>query len=227
MKIRKIVSVLCLLLTAVLWLASCTAGEDRLIVSSDRTEAQRTYYVGDTFDSFVEGESGTVARIPKIYVRKADGTCSEDVSHSDRIAFSGYDPTRVGVQTVEVTYTTEDGKTLKASYTVNVVEEKILFIEADDNRHLISGSFRVGEKFTTYQTDEYGFGYGVTVWLHMESQVNPRVGFFTNEEKMREAVFDPSECKLDENGCFTEPGIFTVKVSFREFETTYSIRVTE
>ena len=216
----------CVFLTAVLCLCSCTA-KNKLVISEDRSEAQCTYFVGDTFDSYVNGATGTVCRIPKIYMEKPDGSHSDDLSHSDRISFSGYDPTHVGEQKIQVTYMTEDGKSLKASYRINVVEEKILFIEAEDNMHFMSGSFHVGEPFTTYQTDEYGIGYGVTVWLHMDSQINPRIGFFTNEDKMSEATFDTSECKLDENGCFTEAGTFTVKVTFRDFETSYQIRVTE
>ena len=221
---KRILTVLALL-AAALWLSSCAAG-DTLTVG-ERTEAQRTYCVGDSFDSFVEGEQGAVRRIPKIYVQKEDGTRSEDVSHSENTVFSGYDLTRIGKQTVRVTYTTKEGKKLKASYPISVVEDKILFIKADDNMHLTSGAFRVGEKFTTYQIDEYGFCSGVTVWLHMDSQISPRVGYFANEEKMREASFDTSECKLDSNGCFTEAGTFSVKVSFRGFETSYNIKVTE
>ena len=224
---RKTFLTVCAFVLALLLVSCGSADEDKLSVSDDRSQAQCTYYVGDTFDSYVSGPSGAVCRIPKIYVVKSDGTRSEDVSHSERITFSGYDLSSPGEQTVQVTYLTEEGKELKASYPITVVEEKILFIEAEDNLHLMSGCFHVGEKFTTYQTDEHGYEYGVTVWLHMESEINPRIGFFTNEEKMREAVFDTSECKLDANGCFTEPGIFSVKVSFRGFEASYSIKVEE
>ncbi len=224
---RKSFLIICAFVLTLL-LVSCGSSTDgKLVISDDRSEAQYTYYVGDTFDSYVSGDAGAVCRIPEIYVQNEDGTLSEDVSHSENTVFSGYDLTRIGKQTVRVTYTTKEGKKLKASYPISVVEDKILFIKADDNMHLTSGAFRVGEKFTTYQTDEYGFCSGVTVWLHMDSQISPRVGYFANEEKMREASFDTSECKLDSNGCFTEAGTFSVKVSFRGFETSYSIKVIE
>lgn len=101
----------------------------------------------------------------------------------------------------------------------------ILFIEAEDPLHLDFGAFRVGDKFTTYENTEERGEVGVTVWVHKSDKNAPHIGYFTNDVEMKSLVVDSSGCKLDEKGCFTEAGVFTVKLNFEGFETTYDIRV--
>ena len=101
----------------------------------------------------------------------------------------------------------------------------ILFIEAEDPLHNEFGSFKVGDKFTTYQKDENGTEVGVTVWVHKNDKEKPYVAYFTNAKEMQSLKVDISDCKLDDNGCFTEPGVFSVKLEYSGFETSYDIRV--
>ena len=106
-------------------------------------------------------------------------------------------------------------------------QPRILIIEAEDPLHLDFGAFRVGDTFTTYEkTDERG-EVGVTVRVHQSSIDIPYLAYFTCAPEMKDLTVDTSGCKLDENGCFTEPGVFTVKLGYKGFETTYDIRVEE
>lgn len=101
----------------------------------------------------------------------------------------------------------------------------ILFIEAADPLHLDFGAFKVGDKFTTYEKNENGGEVGVTVRVHQRDIAVPYIAYFTCAEEMRTLAVDTSACKLDENGCFTEAGVFTVRLEYKGFETTYDIRV--
>ena len=104
-------------------------------------------------------------------------------------------------------------------------QNNILFIEAEDPLHLDFGAFKVGDKFTTYEKTEDGGEVGVTVRVHQNDIDVPYVAYFTCAEEMQTLAVDSSACKLDENGCFTEAGVFTVRLAYKGFETTYNIRV--
>ena len=108
-------------------------------------------------------------------------------------------------------------------------EEKtnILFIEAEDPLHYDFGAFKVGDKFTTYEKTEEKGEVGVTVRVHQNDKDVPYIAYFTCAAEMNELKVDSSACELDENGCFTKPGEFTVKLEYKGFMTTYKIRVEE
>lgn len=198
---------------------------EKLEFKSELDEEARIYYVGDEFDSYIETEEGKISRIPRVFVLYNDGTHSEDVSKSENIRFSGYDLSSVGKQTVTVKYT-ENGKSVTAIYEIQVKEQKVLFIEAEDPIRLNLMPFKVGEKFNTIFVSD-GIKQGVTVRLHMENPSEPYVSYFTDAPEIQAAKFDTSECKLDENGKFTEAGIFTVYVKWKSFTAEYQIRVEE
>ena len=61
----------------------------------------------------------------------------------------------------------------------------------------------------------------------MKDPSEPYVSYFTDAPELKSAEFDTSECKLDENGKFTEPGIFTVHVKWKNFSADYQIKVEE
>ena len=189
-------------------------------------EEDRIYYVGDEFDSTVDIEGGKESRIPYVVVLYNDGTRSDDVSHSENIEFSGYDLSKVGKQTVTVKYT-ENKKTVKAKYDIEVKDREILFIEVEDPDHLNLVPFKVGEKFNTVFKTPDGTKHGVTVRLHMKDPSNPYVSYFADDSEVSSAKFDTSKCKLNENGEFTEAGTFTVSVSFKGFNAEYKITVQE
>ena len=225
-------SILSILTAAVLMLSLLTAcsSKDKTLVSLKLEfgleDEERVYYVGDDFDSFVQTENGSVCRIPKIYAQDESGGKSEDISHSEYVTFSGYDMQSPGKQTVEVIYQNGD-KYAEASYGIEVVEQKILFIEASDPMHLTYGAFKVGDEFTTYGLNKNGDEEGVTVVLHMEDPSNPQIAYYTNDEEMRDLQVDTSLCELDDAGKFTKPGTFTVRLTYHGFETTYQIKVEE
>lgn len=104
-------------------------------------------------------------------------------------------------------------------------QNNILFIEAEDPLHLDFGAFKVGDKFTTYEKTEDGGEVGVTVRVHQNDIAAPYIAYFTCAEEMQSLTVDSSACKLDKNGCFTEEGVFTVRLEYKGFETTYNIRV--
>lgn len=221
---------ICFVTVIFLLLSLCGCGNngkkpEKLEFGSVLDEQTRVYYVGDEFDSEIETENGKVSRIPKVFVLYDDGTRSEDVSKSGNIEFSGYDLSKVGKQSVAVKYT-ENGKTVKAMYEIQVEEQQVLFIEAEDPIRLDLMPFKVGEKFNTlFEAD--GIKQGVTVRLHMKDPSEPYVSYFTDAPELCSAEFDTSECKLDENGNFTEAGIFTVYVKWNNFSADYKIRVEE
>ena len=103
--------------------------------------------------------------------------------------------------------------------------ETVLFIEAEDPYHETLGSFHVGETFSTYEKTKDGVERGVTLWFHFRSEEHPFEGFFTNASQVKDAVFDTTECKLDEHNCFTKAGNFSVKVSWLDFTAEYTICV--
>ncbi|MBQ0084211.1 MAG: bacterial Ig-like domain-containing protein [Clostridiales bacterium] len=197
-----------------------------LEVEFEIKEEERVYYIGDEFDSSVAVSDGYVSRIPKIFVVDAKGNKSEDISHSDKVTFTGYDMQTAGKQTVTVAY--KDGeKFAETTYEIEVIDQKIIFIEASDPMHLKYGAFKVGEKFTTYGTNENGDAVGVTVVLHMEDSSKPEVSYFTNAPEISGLEVDTSGCELDDSGKFTKPGTFTVRLTYRNFKTTYQIKVEE
>lgn len=221
---RKYISFVTVILI-LLFLCGCSKGKkpEKLEFKSELDEQTRIYYVGDEFDSEIETENGKVSRIPKVFVLYDDGTRSADVSKSENIEFSGYDLSKVGKQSVTVEYT-ENGKTVTAKYEIQVEEQKVLFIEAEDPIRLNLMPFKVGEQFNTlFETD--GIKRGVTVRLHMKDPSEPYVSYFTDAPELSSAEFDTSECKLDENGNFTEPGIFTVHINWKNFTADYQIKV--
>ena len=187
-------------------------------------EEDRLYYIGDEFDSSVDTADGPVCRIPKIYAVDKNGKKSEDVSHSKYVTFSGYDMEKPGKQTVKIAYK-KGKKYAETSYKIEIIDQKILFIEASDPMHLKYGAFKVGDEFTTYGLNENGDEVGVTVVLHMEDSSNPEVKYFTNHKEMKDLKVDTSRCALDSEGKFTKPGTFTVHLTYHGFETTYEIKV--
>ena len=108
-------------------------------------------------------------------------------------------------------------------------EEKtnILFIEAEDPLHYDFGAFKVGDNFTTYEKTEEKGEVGVTVRVHQNDKDVPYIAYFTCAKEMNELKVDSSDCELDDNGRFTKPGEFTVKLEYKGFKTTYKIRVEE
>ena len=117
--------------------------------------------------------------------------------------------------------------TKTATATVGTAANGILFIEAEDPLHLDFGAFTVGDKFTTYEKTADGEEIGVTVWVHKENAKTPYIGYFTNAKEMASLKVDSSACALDEAGCFTKAGVFTVTLDYMGFETTYDIRVND
>ena len=103
----------------------------------------------------------------------------------------------------------------------------ILFIEAEDPLHYDFGAFKVGDQFTTYEKTEEKGETGVTVRVHQSDIDVPYIAYFTCADEMNELEVDSSDCKLDDNGCFTQPGEFTVKLEYKGFEASYHIRVEE
>lgn len=174
------------------------------------------YYTGETLDK----DGGSL--LPAVYLLYEDGSRSDDVSRTDQVAFFGYDLSFEGEQEVQVSC----GEVTE-SYPITVICKEILFIEAEDPFHSTVGSFRVGDKFTTYSVREDGVERGVTITVHYRSEIVPRAAYFTNAEEMKDAQFDTSLCKLDDSGCFTEPGEFTVGVTFSGVTASYQITVTE
>ena len=188
----------------------------KLELKSELDDTARTYFVGDEFDSTVDTENGQVSRIPRVFVLYDDGTRSGDVSTSDKISFSGYDLSKTGKQNVTVKYT-ENGKTATTKYEIEVKNQEILFIEAEDPVRLDIVPFKVGEKFgTVFKTDD-GTKYGVTIRLHMKDPSNPYVAYFADDSEVSSAKFDTRDCKLNDKGEFTEAGTYTVYVSFKNY----------
>ena len=103
--------------------------------------------------------------------------------------------------------------------------ETVLFIEAEDPFHETLGAFHVGETFSTYEKTADGVERGVTLWFHFRNEVQPYEGFFTNAAQVKDAVFDTTECELDEHNRFTKVGTFSVKVSWFDFSAEYTICV--
>ena len=222
-----------LLLSCLTVLFSACGGEetetsltDQLLFVFDRNGEARCYYTGEPFDGTYEDENGTYSLVPAVYILYADGTQSEDLSHSDGIRFSGYDPDSAGTQTISVEYTA-DGVMLRDTYSVEVRQTEILFLEAEDPFRRTLGSFHVGEEFSLSFTEEDGVRRGVTVWIHCNNPRNPRTGYFGDAPELADATFDTSSCKLDAAERFTEPGVFTVTVTYHDVKTTYEILVEE
>lgn len=220
-KIAKKALFLCLVLAlAVSALSAC--GKKTPVSLELVPPAEAGYYcVGDTFDSKgVSAEGKEYSRIPQVYAVYENGKRSKDLSKSGKVTFSGYDLSQEGEYTVTAEY-----RGVKAEYGITVINKTVLFIEAEDPFRSTVGCFRVGEPFTTYYLTEDGVERGVTVWVHYESELEPQVGYFSNAPELAEAVFDTSECGLDENGRFTKAGVFTVRVTLGEMTTGYQITV--
>lgn len=217
-----------ILLVTLLLLSVLTACSEKLTLKVKFTlnEEDRVYYVGDELDSYVETENGPVCRIPEIYTVDSKGNLLDDISHSKNVTYSGYDMNKSGKQTVTVTYLADNEK-LETTYEIEVKEQAILFIEASDPMHLTYGAFKVGDIFTTYGTNANGDEVGVTVVLHMKDSSTPEVKYFTNHKEMKDLKVDTSDCALDGSGKFTKAGTFTVRLTYRGFETTYQIKVEE
>lgn len=198
----------------------------KIELKSELDDTARVYYVGDEFNSSVETEKGNISRIPRVFILYDDGTRSADVSVSDNISFSGYDLSKAGKQNVTVKYT-ENGETVTANYEIEVKEQEILFIEAEDPVRLNLMPFKVGEKFNTVFTSEDGKKHGVTIRLHMKDPSNPYVAYFADDPEVRSAKFDTGKCKLNDKGEFTEAGTYTVYVSLNGFSAQYDIKVEE
>ncbi len=226
-RVKLLLSVLAVVALVLSLLTACSfenKSSVKLEMEFGLSEEDRVYYIGDEFDSFVETVNGSVCRIPKISAVDENGSKSEDISHSEFVTFSGYDMQTAGKQTVEVVYENGD-KYAETTYEIEVLEQKILFIEASDPMHLNYGAFKVGEEFTTYGFNENGDEEGVTVVLHMEDSSNPQIAYYTNAEEMKALKVDTSRCELDESGRFTKPGTFSVRLIYHGFETTYQIKV--
>ncbi|MBQ0091711.1 MAG: hypothetical protein KBS45_00075 [Clostridiales bacterium] len=214
-------------LCAAVLLASCgaeTRRVEQLACLFEEHLTDRSYYTGDEFDSTFSDETGTHSRVPSVYAIYSDGTLSEELSHSGKVTFSGYDLSVPGKQTVNAVYS-EDGVTVSTTYTIDVVQTETLFIEAEDPFRRSLGSFHVGEAFSLSYDTEDGVKRGVTVSVHYNNPNKPRASFFGDAPELAEAVFDTSLCKLDESGRFTEAGVFSVTVTLGNAQTTYEILV--
>ena len=204
---------------------SCKGNLEKLEFVSPLTEEERVYYTGQQLDSMADTERGAFPKLPQVYVVYADGSRSEDVSHSDKISFSGYDLGKEGEQTVTVTYR-EGQNTIKATYGITVVKRDILYIEADDTYHCLY-PFTVGDKFVISETEEDGIKRGVTVTFRYNDPDNPSEAFFADDPALEGITFDTSGCLLDEEGRFTEAGTFTVQAVYHGMTATYKICVAE
>ena len=206
-------------------LVSCGRGDmRRLDFVSPLSADDQVYYVGQEFDTVRDTREGKFYMIPAVYVVYSNGLRSEDVSHSENIRFSGYDPSRTGEQTIKVKYT-ENGHSITGKYKIAVAARTVARIEAEDNLHLYADPFKVGDRFVTCSERDNGDPFGVTVWLYYNDPNSEKEGFFTVDEEIADAVFDTSGCLLDEDGRFTEAGEFEVKILFCGCETSYKIRV--
>ena len=209
----------------ILLLSSCQNNPGSIELSSPLTEEERAYYTGQAFDITVSTPNGAFSKIPQVYVIDADGTRSEDLSHSDKVTFSGYDPAREGEQTITVTY--RDGsRKLKTTYKITVRKRTLSYIEADDTYHYLN-PFTVGEKFVISEELENGAKRGVTITFRYNDPENPTEAFFADDPALNGITFDTTGCALDTEGRFTETGTFTVQVVYDGMTATYKIRVAE
>lgn len=223
---KKIILAACLLVASLLLYAGCNGqGKAGLEFVSGLTETERYYYTGEELDSYAWGEGGYFSKIPEIYAVYPDGTKSEDLSHTDKVTFSGYDLDTPGFQTVNVTYKDENGKEIKGSYEICVLETQITGLEIHDTLHYKKGFFRVGDTFTTYTENPDGYRYGVSVILTYNDPARKAETYFANDPKVSGIKFDTSECRLDGYGRFTEAGEFTVNVTLGSLKSSYLIKV--
>lgn len=223
-KFCRIVALL-LVVVAILALSSCKNKSGEIELFSSLTDEERVYYTGQVFDTMVSTSNGTFSKIPEVYVVQDDGTRSEDLSHSDKVKFSGYDPNRAGEQTITVTY--KDGSLkLKTTYTITVRERKLVYIEADDTFHYLN-PFKVGDKFVISEVRDEGVKRGVTITFRYNDPENPTEAFFADDPVLEGITFDTTGCSLDTEGKFTKPGTFYVLVRYRDMTATYKVRVLE
>ena len=221
-KFAKKALLLCLALAAALTVLSGCRNE-KAVSSLELVlpEGEWYYPVGDAFDSKGVTADGTeYSRVPRVYAVYEDGTRSDDIS--GKVSFTGYDLSAEGAYTVTAEY-----RGAKATYGITVINKTVLFIEAEDPFRSTVGSFRVGEPFNTYYLTEDGVERGLTVTVHYDSELEPQAAFFTNAPELADAVFDTSDCALDENGNFTKAGSFTVRVTLGGQTAGYSITVGE
>lgn len=222
-RIWKIILAAAAIMTA-LSLSSCRGNLDGLEFSSSLSEEERVYYTGQRLDTEVSTKRGQVSKIPQIYVVYKDGTRSDDVSHTDAVTFSGYDPDTPGEQTVTVTYT-EGSHEVKASYKITVRQRVLCYIEADDTYRYLH-PFTVGDNFTVSE-EIGGVKRGVTVTLRYNDPDHPSEAFFADDPALDGIAFDTAGCRLDADGKFTEAGTFPVQVSYLGMSATYRILVVE
>ena len=222
---RQVRSIAAMALAAALLLlfSSCKGNLDRIELSSFLTEEERVYYTGQDLDTLVSTDRGTFSKIPGVFVVYADGSRSEDVSHSDNVRFSGYDPDTAGEQTITVTYR-EGMNQVKATYRITVRQRTLSYMEADDTYHYLN-PFEVGDAFVTSEVLEDGAKRGVTVTFRYNDPEKPTEAFFADDPALDGIVFDTTGCCLDEAGKFTEPGTFIVQVVYNGMTATYKIRV--
>ena len=223
---KRLLSLLLIVCMAAL-LIGCSASGATMEFGSELEDDDRVYYTGQEFDAYVKNADGAmIPKIPHVYIVYADGTRSEDVSHSENIVFSGYDLTKTGQQGVTVTYT-ENGRKITGRYLISVEQTVIERMTASDTTHFGRGSFNVGESFTTYTETEPGVGRGVSVTFTYNDPSKADDVYYANAPELDGIVFDTSECALDQSGRFTKAGEFTVYVKFKNFETSYKITVTD
>lgn len=209
----------------ILLLSSCGGNIEKLEFQSHLTDEERIYYTGQEFDTMVSTAGGMFSKIPEIYAVYRDGKRSEDVSHTDKVSFSGYDPNTEGTQTITVTYR-EDGSSIKATYSITVRRRELCYMEADDTYRFLN-PFKVGDKFVTSEITEDGAKRGVTITFRYNDPENPSESFFADDPSLDGLVFDTSGCRLDQAGRFTEAGTFTVQAVYKGLTATFKIRVTD
>ena len=218
------ITAMMLAIALVLVFSSCKGNTVKIEFSSPLTEEERVYYTGQDFDTMVSTERGMFSKIPNIYVVYADGSRSEDLSHSDNVSFSGYNPESAGEQTITVTY--REGKNrIRASYGITVRQRTLSYMEADDTYHYLN-PFEVGDAFVVSELSEDGTKRGVTISFRYNDPDHPREAYFADDPALDGIVFDTTGCCLDAEGKFTEPGTFTVQAVYNGLTATYKIRVT-
>lgn len=226
-KYRIIGRITALLLALIMMsvLSSCQKSSGSIELASSLTEEERVYYTGQEFDTMVSTSSGTFSKIPEVYVIMDDGSRSEDLSHSDKVKFTGYDPERAGEQVIKVTY--RDGSLkIKTTYKITVRERELVYMEADDTFHYLN-PFKVGDKFVISEIRDDGAKRGVTITFRYNDPENPTEAFFADDPKLEGISFDTTGCALDAEGKFTQSGTFYVQVRYGDLTATYKVRVAE
>lgn len=182
------------------------------------------YYTGDSIDRTIEIDGEIVSLIPSFFSQK-NGEKIEDLSYEEDIKLSGYDLSVPGEQLVTVTCTSNNS-IKPTSYYIIVRELEVSYIEVSDVYHSSFGAYKVGDKFEPIQMVN-GVKRGLNVTLSYNDPYKESKVYFADDEALTGISYDLSQCKVDENNCFTEAGEFSVSVTYEKCTATYEIKVAE